>query len=86
MRFRLSTHAQREMARRDIPRTLLDEVLRAPQQIVEEHQGRKAYQSIVDFGRGRMFLLRVIVRDDIEPGIVVTVYRTSRISKYWRST
>ena len=85
MRFRLSTPAEHELIRRRIPRTLLDEVLETPQQIVEEQQGRKAYQSVLDFGGGRMFLLRAIVRDDIEPGIVVTIYRTSRIAKYWRT-
>jgi hypothetical protein len=85
MQFRLSAHADQELIRRRIPRTLLDQVLETPQQIVEEQQGRKAYQSVLDFGGGRMFLLRAIVRDDIEPGIVVTVYRTSRIAKYWRA-
>jgi hypothetical protein len=32
---------------------------------------------------GKMFLLRAIVADDIDPAIVVTVYRISKISKYW---
>jgi hypothetical protein len=83
MTFRLSRHAREEMARRSIPFRLLDEVLRHPQQVVPETSGRKAYQSQLDFGNGRIFLLRAIVVDDSDPGTVVTVYRTSRISKYW---
>jgi len=55
-----------------------------PQQVVPERQGRKAYQSQLRFPDGRPFLLRAIVNDDVEPPVVVTVYRTSRISKYWR--
>lgn len=51
---------------------------------VEEKRGRKAYQSQIDFGDGRIFLSRVIVADDVDPPVVVTVYRTSKIDKYWR--
>jgi len=58
--------------------------LQNPQQIVEEYGEKKAYQSQSDFGHGRIYLLRAIVRDDIDPGVVVTVYRTSKIEKYWR--
>ena len=85
MRFRLSHHAQEEMQRRAIPLALLESVLKGPQQIVPEKSGKKAYQSQLDFGGGRIFLLRAIVADDVDPAIVVTVNRTSKISKYWRN-
>jgi len=39
----------------------------------------------MDFGKGKIFLLRVVVVDSVEPAVVVTVYRTSKINKYWRS-
>jgi hypothetical protein len=86
MRFPLSAHASNELQRRSIPHHLLTLVLEQPEQIVVEHAGRKAYQSQLDFGGGRIFLLRAIVRDDLEPLFVVTVYRTSKIAKYWRVT
>jgi hypothetical protein len=82
----LSRHAREEIARRGIPQTLVDLVLDNPEQIVPERGGRVAYQSQVDFGGGRVFLLRVIVADTVDPAVVVTVYRTSKISKYWRTT
>lgn len=84
MNFRYSRHAEEEMARRDIPRALADEVLRRPQQVVAVRDTRKAYQSKVDFGGGRCFLLRLIVDVAITPAIVITAYRTSKIDKYWR--
>ena len=31
-----------------------------------------------------MYLIRAIVEDQVEPAVVVTVYRTSKIGKYWR--
>lgn len=83
MRFILTQHARQELARRGIPQTLLDSVLQYPQQVVPERHGRKAYQSQLDLGGGRIFLLRAIVDDTVDPAVVVTVYRTSRIAKYW---
>jgi len=73
------------MQRRAIPLTLLETVLQNPQQVVPEYGGKKAYQSQVNFGEGKIFLLRAIVDDKVEPAIVITVYRTSKISKYWRT-
>ena len=50
--------------------------------LVEKHISQ--YQSKVDFGNGKIFLLRVIVVDNIDPAVVITTYKTSRIEKYWR--
>jgi hypothetical protein len=83
MNFRFSKHAESELVLRRIPREFVEEVLRQPQQIVPERPPKKAYQSKVDFG-GKIFLLRVIVDDTIEPAIVVTLYRTTKINKYWK--
>ena len=84
MKFRLSRHAEWELERRQIPRDLLESVLREPQQKVPEPGGKQVYQSQVEFGDGRMYVLRAIVAEDRDPPVVVTVYRTSKIKKYWR--
>ena len=84
MNFKLSRHVKEEMERREIPLPLLESVLEHPQQIVEARGMKKAYQSKVDFGGAKIFLIRVIVDDTIEPATVITVYRTSKITKYWR--
>jgi hypothetical protein len=67
MAFVLSRHAREEIARRGIPQALVDLVLNNPQQIVPEHGARVAYQSQLDFGGGRVFLLRAIVADTVAP-------------------
>ena len=64
----------------------MESVLEKPGQIVPERGGQKAYQSKVDFGQGKVFLLRVIVDDSVDPAVVITAYRTSKIDKYWRAT
>jgi hypothetical protein len=63
----------------------LESVLENPQQVLPERGGKKAYQSQLDFGGGKIFLLRAIVDETVDPAMVVTVYRTSKISKYWRT-
>lgn len=55
----------------------------SPQQVANASGGRKAYQSKFDFGGGRIMLLRAIVDDRFDPPLVITVYRTSKIDKYW---
>jgi len=44
---------------------------------------KRVYQSQLDFGGGKLYLLRVIVSTDPDPPIVVTIYRTSKVEKYW---
>jgi hypothetical protein len=82
--FRLTPHAQEEAERRAIPRHLLEAVLNSPEQVVQAAKGRKAYQSRLDFGGGRIYLVRVIVDESTKPPSLITAYRTSKIAKYWR--
>ncbi|MBI1940238.1 MAG: DUF4258 domain-containing protein [Acidobacteria bacterium] len=83
MNFQFSRHAREEMERRQIPLALVESILADPQQVISGPTGRKVYQSEHHFGV-RIFLVRVIVDDSFEPATVVTVYRTSKIGKYWR--
>ncbi len=63
------------------------------EQVVPAKRGKKAYQSQLSFSDGRMFLVRGIVDDrmsdsataDREPATVITVYRSTKVRKYWRS-
>ncbi len=82
MTYHLSKHAQEELQKRTIPTEVLESVLEAPEQIVEGQAGKKVYQSRVRF-EGNLFLVRVIVAEETTPPLVVTVYRTTKITKYW---
>ena len=83
MDFEITEHARNELERRSIPIELLNEVLQSPQQVVPTYGDRKIYQAQVYFGEGRTYLLRAVVDFNDAPPRVVTVYRTSKISKYW---
>jgi hypothetical protein len=62
----------------------VESVLERPDQVVPERGVLKVYQSKWDIG-GRIFLVRVIVDDGVDPAVVVTVYRTTKIEKYWKN-
>ena len=78
----ISEHAASQMARRGISVALLKGVLRNPEQAVEVRPGRVILQSRTRIGPHNQ-LIRVFVDVDVPPAQVVTVYRTSKIDKYW---
>jgi hypothetical protein len=84
MKFEISRHARNEMNRREISENLVQTILQNPGQIVDEYGNMKAYQSIMVSETGKNYLVRIIVNKTVEPEKVVTVYKTSKIKKYWR--
>ena len=81
----LSDHARRQADRRGIGQAILRAVAEFPEQVVPVRPGREIRHSRVPFPpAGDAYLVRVVV--DVSPGVetVVTVYRTSKIDKYWR--
>ncbi|HKP53784.1 MAG TPA: DUF4258 domain-containing protein [Chloroflexia bacterium] len=82
--YRLTLHAIIEMARRGISEADVAYVLSAPEQEAPVRPGRKVYQSRIEMDDPpKLYLLRVFVDIDRKPPEVVTVYRTSKIDKYW---
>ncbi len=84
--YRLTDHARQEMMRRQIAEEDVARVLAAPEQTVPIREGRGVYQSRLESGEPpKAYLLRVFVDTDRFPPEVVTVYRTSKVAKYWRT-
>ena len=83
--FRLTDHVKDEMARRQISESDVAQVLVKPEQRITVREGREVFQSRVMLKEPpQAYLLRVFVDVDRQPPEVVTVYRTSKIEKYWR--
>jgi hypothetical protein len=59
------------------------EVVGSPEQRFPQRPGRDIFQSRV-VERDRTWLVRVVVDVDGDPAEVVTVYRTSSVTRYWR--
>lgn len=82
-RYVITPHAALEMQRRRVAETIARSVLGAPEQRYSVRSGRDVLQSRVAFA-DKIYLVRVFVDVDRSPAEVVTVYRTSRVEKYWR--
>lgn len=83
MNFELSPHVYERLEERNIPLQVLKLVLEAPQQVLIQGDGTKAYQSKVLIGNNKTYLLRVFVNDSVDPIRVKSLYLTSKIDKYW---
>ena len=83
--YSLTDHARFEMARRQISEAEVESVLAVPEQTECVREGRAVYQSRIELGEpSKTYLLRVVVDVDRQPAEVVTVYRSSKVQKYWR--
>jgi hypothetical protein len=83
LNFSISKHAVEEMARRQISLEQVESLMNHPDQIVEAHGGLVCYQCL-STNNGKPGLLRAIINDAANPKNIVTIYRTSKIKKYWK--
>jgi len=72
------------MARRQISAQLVRTVLDGPEQRIEEGAGKEILRSRFRAENAKMYFLRVVTATGEDPRVVITVYRTSKIEKYWR--
>jgi len=80
----LTEHALVQMARRGLSRSLVEGILRRPEQRLPAGPDRAILQSR-ELGpeTSKAYLVRVLVDVGKAPPEVVTAYRTSKVSKYW---
>jgi len=82
----VSEHARTQAARRGLIEEVVLSVARSPEQRLAVRPGREVRQSRIGMPAGdTLYLVRVVVDSGPEADIVVTVYRTSKIDKYWSS-
>ncbi len=83
MKFKLSDHAKEQMKDRNIPSEMTMKVVTNPEQMYNNNIDETVCQSKVSFG-GKSYLLRAFVNFTEKPPVIISVYRTSKIEKYWR--
>ena len=81
--YRLSNHAIKQISDREIPIELLEQVLNTPDQVLLQDDRSRVFQSKFIGVNYKTYLLRVFVNDSVEPITVISVYLTSKVTKYW---
>ena len=79
-----SNHALEQMKARNISVELVNSIITNPQQVIIE-PGKKIFQSIVNFKEEGEYLVRIFVNSIKNPNVIITVYRTSKLDKYYES-
>jgi len=83
--IRISNHAREQMEERGISEEMVLDIVHHPQQSIPDGSEKMIYQSVKLFAaEGKEFLIRVFVNIIKKPNLVITVYRTSKIDKYWQ--
>ena len=81
----LTPHAAYEMKRRGLEEEIIRGVAENPEQTEQLRKGRWVFQSRLEMGfPPKTYLIRVIADTDRNPPEIVTAYRTTKITKYWR--
>ena len=81
----LTPHAAYELKRRGLMEETVKGVVENPEQSEQLRKGRWVFQSRLEMGSPpKTYLIRVIVDMDRDPPEIVTAYRTTKITKYWR--
>lgn len=85
MRIRLLKHLESQADEREINIKFIKETLLDPEQIATDLKGLKvAQRKYVDDKKNKEYLIRVIFREEKDLRIGITVYKTSKVRKYWR--
>jgi len=86
MNFVFSKHAEEQLIRRSLDPIIIESVVLNPEQIIEDENDTdvKIYQSIIKEDN-ELFLYRVFLNIKLKPNVVVTLYRTTKIKKYYES-
>ena len=80
----LSAHAVFEAKRRDIDEKLIQSMVMEPQQKISSKKWRVVVQGrYFDHIENKEMLLRIIGKETPDKFEVITIYKTSKIKKYW---
>ena len=81
MKFSYSQHAVEQMNKRGISEKEVQKTINSPERIIQE-EDYVVYQRMQD-SQTIKYLIRVFINMAKKPPLVITVYRTSKISKYY---
>ena len=87
MDFDFSIHSLEQMTSRGITNSQVIEVLKNPDQVIKESEVSdiEVYQSIFKNIQGGNYMIRVFVNRIKNSKLVVTVYKTTKVFKYWQN-
>jgi len=81
MKFAWSKHSLEQLERRGISASLVENVLKDPDQVITEGS-QTIYQAVIEEQK-KSYLVRIFVNSDKNPPLIITACKTSKIGKYY---
>jgi len=81
----LSKHAKEQMEARGISEEQVWGVVQDSEQTIEHDDEKIILQSRVTLDDGKNYLIRVFINVIKDPNLIITVYKTGKIKKYWKN-
>lgn len=81
MNYIYSNHALEQMKARGISQEIVDAIIENPLQVILEDD-KKIVHGIIEEDNTK-YLIRIFVNRIKQPNLIITVYRTSKIDKYY---
>jgi hypothetical protein len=84
--IRITDYCDGRIVARKLDCKLVEKVIRSPEQIVPDADdpNRQIHQSLFRDEKGREKLLRVVVEENKDEIVVVTVYPVLQFKRYWK--
>ncbi|OAV69378.1 hypothetical protein Barb6_01936 [Bacteroidales bacterium Barb6] len=83
MKFIFSKHAEEQMLRRGLDKDQVLTVIQNPDEIIaDDSEEVVIFQSVIKENE-QLFLLRVFINRSKQPKRIVTLYKTTKIKKYY---
>lgn len=79
----LSNHARKQLKERNISLELVAKALSAPEETISADDGRTIFHYRFKEDE-KTYILRVIAENIKSDWLIITVYKSSKIEKYWR--
>ena len=84
MEIVFSNHSLFEMKKRQIDKEIVNKIFNTPHQRIPSKKGRVIVQGkYLNQHEGEEMLLRIIGKEKENVFYIITVYKTSKIGKYW---
>ena len=81
MAIEFSNHGLRQIEARNIAKGIILNIIEQPDKVLQQDKSITIYTKLIDETE-KHYLYRVIVNTAIEPNLIITAYKTSKIDKY----
>ncbi len=78
-------HAKQRLLERSIDSKIVLLAIREPEQVLPKGKLKVLHRRYYETGHRKHYLLRVFIEEGAHEIVVYSVYKTSKIDKYWRA-